>query len=670
MEHDDAATAETLDISQDWARYIGPVGEFGNFNPIDGNFTALVLPLCKPERVKLVAYILEYAFLHDTVVEGVESDVSTHGDEFSLGERETVTANIRNVTSGRKQIQAKMMLQLNQTDKVCAARIMDAWKTMLSTTLRDKSKNFSNLQEYIDFRIIDTGAPFVESTMLFGMGITMTPEEDALVADIIRPCYASLALANDYFSFDREWEEMQSKPDSMKPINAIWLYMQWRSVDVPTAKRCVIDAANRYERQFLELCEQFKARDAPRNPKLDLYLRALSYQVSGNVVWSLKCPRYHPEYRYDPNLGIEDEQTSKVRGANNGGEALQESENEPRSRQLSVTSSGSRDSDAHTQYSWDRDSVSSSRTSSMSGTRAGEDESEDKSTPHVSLPSAGLLGLEHLEAPFTYVQSMPSKGVRDALADALNLWAGLPETAVTRIKKVINDLHTASLMLDDIEDGSELRRGYPAAHGVFGLPQTINSACFAIVEAIQKAHELSDVVPEASEIAFEQLRDLHIGQSHDLHWARHASCPSEEEYLDMVSKKTGGLFRLLSRLMCNHLGAEYYTTQKGFYEDLDEGKLSYPLVHYLTTSFSCSSRATETLQVREILEQRREIGGLNEAHKKLVLRRLRESGSVAHTREVLHGLERAVDEQVEQLERMTGGENWVLRLSLWKLKVQ
>lgn len=74
--------------------------------------------------------------------------------------------------------------------------------------------------------------------------------------------------------------------------------------------------------------------------------------------------------------------------------------------------------------------------------------------------------------------------------------------------------------------------------------------------------------------------------------------------------------------------------------------------------------------MREILGQRHEIGGLNEAHKKLVLQRLRESGSVAHTREVLHGLERAVDEQVDQLERITGRENWVLRLSLWKLKVQ
>jgi hypothetical protein len=36
---------------------------------------------------------------------------------------------------------------------------MEAWKTMLSTTLRDKSKDFADLDEYLDFRIIDTGAP-------------------------------------------------------------------------------------------------------------------------------------------------------------------------------------------------------------------------------------------------------------------------------------------------------------------------------------------------------------------------------------------------------------------------------------------------------------------------------------------------------------------------------
>jgi hypothetical protein len=60
---------------------------------------------------------------------------------------------------GRKQIQAKMMLGLTSTDEACAERVMDVWKTMLSTTLKDKSKEFTTLEEYLDFRIIDTGAP-------------------------------------------------------------------------------------------------------------------------------------------------------------------------------------------------------------------------------------------------------------------------------------------------------------------------------------------------------------------------------------------------------------------------------------------------------------------------------------------------------------------------------
>jgi hypothetical protein len=81
-------------------------------------------------------------------------DVS--GNEFTLGERESAAPNVK---SGRKQIQAKMMLQLKMVSKACAARVMEAWKTMLSTTLRDKSKDFADLDEYLDFRIIDTGAP-------------------------------------------------------------------------------------------------------------------------------------------------------------------------------------------------------------------------------------------------------------------------------------------------------------------------------------------------------------------------------------------------------------------------------------------------------------------------------------------------------------------------------
>lgn len=56
------------------------------------------------------------------------------------------------------------------------------------------------------------------------------------------------------------------------------------------------------------------------------------------------------------------------------------------------------------------------------------------------------MGFQHLNAPFEYVHSMPSKGIRDTLIDALNLWAGMPEDTVAKVKGVVDHLHTASLL--------------------------------------------------------------------------------------------------------------------------------------------------------------------------------------------------------------------------------
>jgi hypothetical protein len=61
--HEKLANAGCHEAREDWAKYIGPAREFGGCNPLDGNFTALALPLCKPERLKLVAYLLECTFL-------------------------------------------------------------------------------------------------------------------------------------------------------------------------------------------------------------------------------------------------------------------------------------------------------------------------------------------------------------------------------------------------------------------------------------------------------------------------------------------------------------------------------------------------------------------------------------------------------------------------------
>lgn len=75
-------------------------------------------------------------------------------------------------------------------------------------------------------------------------------------------------------------------------------------------------------------------------------------------------------------------------------------------------------------------------------------------------------------------------------------------------------LHNASLLIDDIEDNSVLRRGIPVAHNIFGVGSTINSANYVYFLSLEKTiKELpSDLVSKAVLIFTEQLLELHRGQ--------------------------------------------------------------------------------------------------------------------------------------------------------------
>jgi ophiobolin F synthase len=150
----------------------------------------------------------------------------------------------------------------------------------------------------------------LEALLLFGMGVTLTEEEDAKLEPIRRPCFIAIGLANDYLSFDREYLELESA--GLQTLNnAVWLHMQWHGVDVSVAKRMVLDKTRQHEDEFLENCTRYRRENNDISDKLNRHLEALAYQVSGNVVWSLNCPRYSPSYRYDPNAGIEDVLTAK-----------------------------------------------------------------------------------------------------------------------------------------------------------------------------------------------------------------------------------------------------------------------------------------------------------------------------------------------------------------------
>eukprot|EP01064_Diplonema_japonicum_P009352 TRINITY_DN16819_c0_g1_i1.p1 TRINITY_DN16819_c0_g1~~TRINITY_DN16819_c0_g1_i1.p1 ORF type:complete len:312 (+),score=36.78 TRINITY_DN16819_c0_g1_i1:46-981(+) len=215
-----------------------------------------------------------------------------------------------------------------------------------------------------------------------------------------------------------------------------------------------------------------------------------------------------------------------------------------------------------------------------------------------------------LMAPFNHIANVPGKGFRSKMIEAFNVWLQVEEEKIKGVKSIVDKLHTSSLVIDDIEDNSQLRRGVPVAHSIYGIAATINSANYVYFLALQEAIKLvpreEDVKSrELLEAFTEEMCNLHRGQGRDIHFRDSSVVPSEEQYLSMVMDKTGGLFRLTVKLMqlfsrfdgdftvlLNKMGAYFqilddylnlqsfrYHKSKTFCEDITEGKYSFPIIH-------------------------------------------------------------------------------------------
>lgn len=155
-----------------------------------------------------------------------------------------------------------------------------------------------------------------------------------------------------------------------------------------------------------------------------------------------------------------------------------------------------------------------------------------------------------VRGPFDYIISHPGKDFRAQLIAAFNAWLEVPHDSLEIITKVIGMLHEASLLVDDVQDSSELRRGFAVAHNIFGVPQTINSANYVYFVAMQELQKLNN--PEAMSIFSEELVNLHRGQGMDLFWRDTLTVPSEEDYLEMVDNKVRFLSPLIAlKLLTN-----------------------------------------------------------------------------------------------------------------------
>jgi geranylgeranyl diphosphate synthase type I len=110
-------------------------------------------------------------------------------------------------------------------------------------------------------------------------------------------------------------------------------------------------------------------------------------------------------------------------------------------------------------------------------------------------------------------------------------------------------IHNFTLVHDDIMDHSLLRRNLPAVHVKFGEPAAILAGDLLFAKAFESLLEISVEISTYKQLQQDFINGIIAiceGQQLDMEFEAR-KIVTEEEYLDMIGKKTGALFELAGK---------------------------------------------------------------------------------------------------------------------------
>ncbi|KAL4747484.1 hypothetical protein BDW72DRAFT_206440 [Aspergillus terricola var. indicus] len=289
---DNKERSGTLRAQNDWNRRVSPVANYKGGLGGPYSFIRACVPECLPERLEIVSYANEFAFLYDDKMEElIDSKTETHAQNA-----DTVVKLLSNEEGSRihmqaAKLQAQVITEMAAIDPERASTTEKAWTRFLQLAAHSRSRQLRTLKEYLPCRIIDAGELVWFGTLTFGMALSIRDEELELCMKLARPGYAAISLTNDLYSWNKEREEArQAGLDYV--YNAIWVIMHEQSVGEEKAKRVCVEQIKYYIERYCRVVEQAK-RCMWLSDDLKSYLEAVKASHVGNLVWSIYCPRYH-----------------------------------------------------------------------------------------------------------------------------------------------------------------------------------------------------------------------------------------------------------------------------------------------------------------------------------------------------------------------------------------
>lgn len=144
-----------------------------------------------------------------------------------------------------------------------------------------------------------------------------------------------------------------------------------------------------------------------------------------------------------------------------------------------------------------------------------------------------------------YIIHSGGKRLRPALVLMSADLAGGVTTAHHQLAVIIEFIHTATLLHDDVVDASELRRGKSTANHVYGNPASVLVGDFLYSRAFQMMVKLQNM--RVMEILADATNTISEGEVLQLLNVRNIGV-SEQDYLQVIHFKTAKLFEAATRL--------------------------------------------------------------------------------------------------------------------------
>ena len=142
-----------------------------------------------------------------------------------------------------------------------------------------------------------------------------------------------------------------------------------------------------------------------------------------------------------------------------------------------------------------------------------------------------------------YILDSGGKRLRPKIVGFVGSAIGLPQSAFMPFAYTVELMHTASLLHDDVVDGTEIRRSRPTANQIFGDKPALLAGDFISASAMETMCALGDMRLAMSVV--QTIKKMSEGELMELEHS-HSFHDSKKVYLKIIYLKTASLFELCS----------------------------------------------------------------------------------------------------------------------------